>query len=289
MLPILALLLAGLQAPSDAVTLKWKFTPGEKFSHEVVSKINQVIKIAEQEYKQDVVHTIVSSFEVLSVEKDGSVVLQETIDSVKATTSQGTPVPSPAINQFTGVVFKLTLSPAGKLLKLEGYEELLRKVAGEDPNSNSVVKTIMSEAQLKQMMEDSFHFLPEKPTAKGAAWQMDATMNFGPLGNLKVNRTLTLAGAEAAPNDKTYRIDIKPTVTYEAPKADAKNTEFTVQSGEMTLENANGTVKFDTATGKLVASELKLKLNGSLNVKLQGKDVVVKMTQEQSVEVRVKK
>ncbi len=66
----------------------------------------------------------------------------------------------------------MTVTPQGKLLKLEGYEAFIAKLAGKDAGQEKALKAMLSEEAVRADMEEAFSFLPERPVEFGR--QMEA-------------------------------------------------------------------------------------------------------------------
>ncbi len=275
----------------DAVALRWQFKTGDSFQQQTRSQLHQVVKVNSQELKQDLVHTSLVKYVVKEVEKDGSVTLEQQIESIKATTPEGAPAAgsNAVLNQLQGSTFLAKLGPDFKVIQLEGYDNLLKRLAGDDPSVRRVVQSLMSEEQLKNALQQSFGFLPNKAAKPGDSWQQELTLTLGPLGSVKVQNVFKFDGLETKDNKSLAKISFQPTVTYLPPKPESANSEISVVQGSIESNNPQGVLYFDAKSGRLDHSELKLNLKGNLTVKLNGKEVPLSFEQSQTVEVRLMK
>lgn len=284
-------LLAFAQADAGEVSLRWQFKQGETFQQQTRSQLHQVVKVGEQELKQDLVHTTVIKYVVKQVDTDGSVTFEQTIESMKATTPEGAPAAgnNAILNQLQGATFTAKLGPDFKVLQLEGYDELVKRLAGDDPSVRRVVQALLSEDQLKNIMQQSFGFVPNTQAKPGATWQRDLTLALGPLGTMTLKQNFKFEGMETKDGKSLAKVTFQPQVTYSPPKPEAANPEMSVLKGEIKADNPQGILYFDPAAGRLDRSELKLHLTGTLTVKLSGKEVPLTFDQTQTIETRLLK
>jgi len=287
---MLYFLLLFIGLPGDAVNLRWQFKQGDTFQQETRSQLNQVVKVNQQEFKQDLVHTTLVKFTVSEV-VPGGITLEQQIESMKATAPDGSPSPgnNAVLNQLQGAILKAKLSPELQVKELEGYDELLKRLAGDDPSVRRVAQALLSEEQLKNAIQHSLGFVPQKETQPGATWNREMTISLGPLGSMRIGQAFKFDGMETVEGVPLAKISYQPTVSYTPPKADATNPELSIIQGTIELKKGSGVVYFDPAVGRLHHSSLKLELTGTLTAKLGGKEVPITFEQTQTVDVRMKK
>lgn len=275
----------------EGAALRWQFKQGDSFQLETRSQLQQVVKAAQQEFKQDIVHTTVVKYTVSEVAPDGSVTLDQQIDSMKATNPDGTPSSgnNAVLNQLQGAILKAKLKPALEVEQLEGYEELVKRLAGDDPSVRRVVQALLSEEQLKNSISHSLGFVPQKPALVGETWKREMTMSLGPLGSVLINQAYKFEGMENVEGVSLAKISYQPTISYISPKPEAMNPEMSIVKGTMQLKSGQGVLYFDPAKGRLQRNSLKLVLIGEMTAKVQGKEVPVTFEQTQSFEVRMMK
>jgi hypothetical protein len=284
-------LLTSIQGAPGEVSLRWQFKQGDTFQQQTRSQLHQVVKVNDQELKQDLVHTTVIKYVVKQVDKDGSVTLEQTIESMKATTPEGAPSAgnNAILNQMQGATFTAKLGPDYQVLQLEGYDDLVKRLAGDDPSVRRVVQAFLSEDQLKHIMQQSFGFVPNSQAKPGTTWQGDLNLTLGPLGGINLKQNFKFEGMETKDGKSLAKVTFQPQVTYSPAKSEAANPEMSVVKGEIKADNPQGVCYFDPAAGRLDRSELKLHLTGSLTVKLSGKEVPLTFDQMQTIETRLLK
>lgn len=284
----LLLLLSPIQG--DVINLRWQFKQGDTFQQETRSQLNQLVKVNQQEFKQDLVHTTLVKYTVHEAAPDG-VTLEQQIESMKATAPDGQPSPgnNAVLNQLQGTILKAKLSPELQVKELEGYDELLKRLAGDDPSVRRVAQALLSELQLKNAIEHSLGFVPQKATQPGTTWNREMSISLGPLGSIKIGQAFKFEGMESVDGVKLAKISYQPTISYSPPKPDAANPELSITQGNIKLKEGSGVVYFDPAAGRLHHSTLKLILSGELTAKISGKEVPLTFDQTQTIEVRTKK
>jgi hypothetical protein len=275
----------------DAVALKWQFKEGDSFVQTTDSKLNQVVRVNGQEFKQDLLHKTVIRFTIKQVESNGTITIEQKVESIKATNPDGTTAGgnNAVLNQLNGATFTVKLGPDYKVQQLEGHDELLKRLAGDDPSVRRVVLAVLSENQLKKAMQESFGFLPAEPVKPGAAWQREMSLTLGPLGSAVLKQDYKFEGMENKDGKSLAKATFKPTFIYTPPTGEATNPEMSITKGTIQPGNAQGTFFFDTAAGRLERSDMKVSFKGELTVKLNGKETPLTFEQTQTVEVRITK
>jgi hypothetical protein len=282
------LLLLAAAAPAAAQTkLEWKFNEGDKFYQETTTVLNQTLKVMDQQIKQDMENTTVASFSVLKKNADGSLVVEQKIESIKSKNTGGVAPVGNIFRQMEGTTFRITFSPKMEITKFEGYNELIKKIGGDDAAVGKLIRSMMSEETLKHSVEEAFRFLPDGPVSKGATWQRKQAVPLGPLGNLNATNTYTYDGPATLDGKTLEKISFAPSITYQAPKGDVAGLPFQITAGNMKAEDAKGTMYFDAAAGRLVQSETKMRLKGSLTVSASGQKMTMDLDQEQTSKIRI--
>ena len=72
-----------LHPQGESYNLRWQFKAGDSFTAETRSHLTQIVKANGQDFKQDIVHTTVVKYSVAAVEADGTIVLDQQIESMK--------------------------------------------------------------------------------------------------------------------------------------------------------------------------------------------------------------
>jgi hypothetical protein len=282
----LAAVAAVATTAQQPVELKWKFGPNDKLTLETVSHLKQSIKAGGQEMKQELDVTTLSSYTVTKKDQDGTV-LEQKIESQKATAPGGaTPAAAGLLAQMQGSTLRITLDAKMKVAKLEGYDDMIKKVAGDDPSAKRSVQAMIPEETLRRSVEEAFAFLPDEPVRQGQKWERPLTITLGPLGMLTVKHVYSYEGPVSVQGRTLHKMTDAPTVTYAPPPGSAGVLPFQITKGEVKTEQASGTLLFDTTAGKLVRSEMTMKLKGTLTIVMNNQESTLDLDQEHRIEIR---
>jgi hypothetical protein len=286
---ILALALFALPAHAQ-VQMEWKLKEGDKFFLETVSTLKQQMRTQGKEMKQDLEMTTVFSLAVQKKNADNTAVLEQKIESlsVKNAAGQAAGTDEKFNQQLVGAAFKVTLSPRGEVAKFEGYDDLVKKLAGDDPAARKAVQSIMPEESLKASVSEAFGFLPDKPVKTGDSWERETTRSLGPFGSITSKRKYSYDGSEMVEGKPLEKISFTAASTYNPPKAAEPNAfQFQVAKADLKLEDVKGTFLFDAAAGRLVHSEMGLKMKGTVVIVVMGTNLETEAQQDQTIKMRV--
>lgn len=302
---VLAVLAAtGLNtANAQEVELGWKFEANKEFFQKMKTATNQTMTINNQEVKQEQEQEFVFKWKVLKVDEK-AVELEQTIVSVfmkikigsneitynsraaDATENPLTPFFKPLVN----AQFKISLDP--KTFKINapvgGRQEFLNKLKEANPAMSQLLNTILSEDQFKQLTEPAFAVLPDKgtkATAGKTTWDRNTKLSMGPIGTYDAEYKYAYAGQDKQGADTYEKITVKTNLKWTAPDAQASGgLPFKIESGTLTTKAAEGTILFDNKNGRLFRSNMKVELEGKLNVAVQEQKAEVNLKQTQNTE-----
>jgi hypothetical protein len=277
------LLAAGLAPPARAQTpLEWKLKKGDVFYVRNVTTTKQVLKAVGKDVPQNSELTVVLGFTVADQTPEGFL-LKETVEEVTVKPEKGEPVSD---DKMAGATFVILLSPKWEVLKFEGYDKFLDKLAGDDVAVRQALQATLSEDALKKSVRELMAFLPDRPVKEGETWERTVEQPLGALGTLRETRTYKLEGKEDVGGKKVDKISFTSAVDYKPGKAD-KVLAYHVVSGEMKAEEAKGTVLFDAAAGRVVQIKSNMKLRGRMVLSVSGSNVDATVEQEQTTKAVV--
>ena len=284
--------LVGVSAQGQT-PLAWKFNKGDSFRLETVSTVKQSMKLLDKDGKpegkevvQDIEYTIVVSYKVLD-KTDGGVVLENKVDSMKFKNPNGAIV---ADEKVQGATFKITLNAKNEVTALDGYEEFMKKLAGDDSNTLKTLHAVLPKEVLMRSAREAFGFLPEKPEK---TWTREFKAPMGPLGDLDVKNVYKDEGPETVSGRTVQKITYDSTVTYSPPNAQTPagaQAPFRVVKGELKrTDQSKGTIHFDAAAGRLVALNQNIKLKGKVSLVLGAAKVDAELDQDQKTKTTLLK
>ncbi len=300
-------LAAGLAAPAFAAddkpaALAWKFEKGKAFYQEVTSDTTQTIKVKD---KEEVKRATKSTFyyewtpdevgdkdkptllklKIVGVKMETDVGGEKaTYDSTKLGGGQTGPLAA-FCTALDGAEFKVTLGPDGKVTKVEGRDELLKRLL-PSAETKKALETILSEDALKQAVESALAGLPPAGTElkKDAKWERKGVkLPLGPLGAYSTDYTYTYDSGD----DKTAKIKVEASVSHAAPADDAGGSlPFKIKKTDLKSAKAGaGTITFNKEKGWIESADLTVDAKGTLTVDSGDKptDVEVAVTRKTTV------
>ncbi|RUL89140.1 DUF6263 family protein [Tautonia sociabilis] len=268
----LALLLAG--PASGQELLRWKFTEGD--SHRFELSQEQVISatVAEQDVSTSTQQSIAMTWDVLSVEEDGSARLSQTIDRVKvlqktpfveisydSAAEAGEEAPSgpsamlkQVVDALIGFRVVLVMTPRGEVRDVELPEETLERLRSAGPAA-AALQNLSTPEGIDRMISQATLVLPERPVEAGASWSRTAELPT-PQGELTLTSTFSYEGLQ----DNLATIGLTLTVDAIRPNADAP---FRLEVGD---QAGSGSYSFDPALGVLRSSRVSQSLTFLITV-----------------------
>jgi len=278
------LVLVGMAMPAyGQTTLEWKFKEGEKFYVEEVNDLKQNVSIIGKDVKNNIKITTISSYYVKSV-SGPEVTLEQKIESVDVKSSGdglGGQMDK-LFEKLQGANFQITLKE-GKVSKIKGYSEFIKKLADGDEGAGKFAKELLSEDALKKSIEDLFGNLPTKAISPGDTWSQEATIPFGPLGSFKTSKDMTYKEKDKDGALITY----KSKMSYIPPKDAAFGGLLKIVKGNIKSENAKGSLLFNPEKGRLVRATFSMVARGSMTVEIMGNQLEMDLSADQTTTTRV--
>jgi len=273
-------LLAAIAAPAfgQEVQLQWKFKEGDKFYVEDVTVMKQNVAVVGQVIKEEQKTTTVTSYQIEKASTAGTVVKMK-IEAVDVKSDSPINLYAKIMEKTKGAVFTFTLTPDGKVKKLEGFAEFAKKLDTGDEDTNKMLKLFITEETYVQGIEQAFGFVPDKAVKKGDSWTRESKVPFSGMGEFKSSSTYTYNGK----GEGGEQIGVKQELGYVPPKKGADfGGLFKVLKGDLKAENAKGTYVFDADKGRLVSASTSMVIRGTLTLDLNGQEVTVDIRAEQT-------
>jgi hypothetical protein len=294
--PVLAILVAGARAQTP-VDLKWKFEKGKPFYQEMTTDTTQNMTVMGQKITQVQKVTFFLSWTPVDKDKDGNWTVKQKIDGMKMEIEIGgnkipfdstkdTGATNPLSDFFKALVgseFTLTIDKDMKITKIEGRDEFLKKLIKENQAMEPLLKTILSDEALKQLSDPAFAVVPDKAVKKGDSWEKSATLNMGPIGSFETKYKYTYDGPD---EKKLQKIKVDSTLKYVPPGPNAgSQLPFKILKADLNSKESKGDILFDSEKGRVGASNMTMKLAGTLTIEIGGmaSDVTLDQTQTTTV------
>lgn len=189
-----------------------------------------------------------------------------------------------------GTEFTVTLNTKTYAIeKVDGKEELAKKLGAGSAQMDSLLKKILTEDSLKQMADPTAGLLPDAARAVGDKWERKSTLNLGPVGSYEVKYDCTYKGKDEKLKHLD-RIEVNPTITFKAPTDSTEGLLFKIKSGNLESKpldphQEKSVILYNSALGLIEKATISLKLEGELNVSIGGADAKVAITQLQTTTV----
>lgn len=189
--------------------------------------------------------------------------------------------------KLVGHEFTVTFGKDMTVEKVDGREDFIKKVGGINPQMEAILKKMLTEEALRQMVNPTFGLNPPSQQPVGGTWDNTTTMNLGPLGMYEMTTKYTYKGKDQTQTN-LERIDVATSLKYIAPTEQQDGLLFKIKGGTLTSLDptpemaAKNFILYDPAAGRVVKSSMVVKLKGTLNVSIGGTDTTIDLTQEQT-------
>jgi hypothetical protein len=272
------LVLTALAGPVSAqVTLEWKLLEGQRFYLEQRTETNFTLTILGMEQSEKQNQQVISSFVVKQVEADGYV-LEQRIESWKMKSSKDDGGENPATKViesiFKDVVFTVRISRTGKVLGMDGYDQMIKNAAKLGTEQDvAIFKGLISEKLMQSWASLNFDFLPGKAVNQDDNWRKNLDIPVPALGAITINSVFTLGDKRGQRHTITFKdtFDLKAGGTEIQPGV--KLVDF-----KATKNQSKGKLTFDAGKGHLIMMERSLPLNGTLTFSANGMEIDADLT-----------
>ncbi|HZV35840.1 MAG TPA: DUF6263 family protein [Verrucomicrobiae bacterium] len=238
--------------PSGPVTMRLKWQPGKQYDHEVT--FTQTSKMSEPGVAQTVDQTMnmVQRYAIiaLSATTNGGMEVElkftgqqvngtfngRTVidfDSARPESQDGKNPAAPLFRKMTGLRAKCFLDASGKLVKIEGLEDVLKQMSAGDPHAAALMKGLLSEETIKQWVERG-EGLPDKPVKVGDSWPVTMESKNAQMGIMKTEMTYTFKGWQEHDGHKCALLDFTGTITSHPPASSTNAPQITMDNGKIT-------------------------------------------------------
>jgi hypothetical protein len=298
-----ALALVGLFVPAfgqdSGTKLAWKFEKDKTFYQKMETTTEQTMKVMGSDIKQKQTQTFFFSWTPVKEDKEkGTWEVKQKIEGVimrieiggqpieydSTKEQQQSTALSDFFKQLVGSEFTLTVDKDFHVTKIEGRDAFLKKLTNQNPQMEALLKQILSDEALKEMADPTFAAIPNKEVKKGDKWDKTSKLDMGPIGKYENKYNYEYMG----PNkDKKNEIKVETELKYTPPgdNTTSGGLPFKIKSANLSSKNAGGTILFDADKGRVEESNMKVTLEGELNIEIGGQNTAVKLDQTQTTKV----
>ncbi len=217
-------------------------------------------------------------------------IAQQTIDYDSTNPNSGTsgnPGLADFFKNLVGAELKVTFGPGGVVEKVDGREELQKKLAAVNPQMESILKSVLTDEALREMTDPALGITPPTEKAVNEKWEKKTTLSLGPIGSYERTFEYTYKGKDADPLKKELdRIEVKPTLTYKPPTGGGDNLPFRIKGGKLdTKEVKQGYILYDPKLGRVKEAKINILMTGDLDVTIGTAETKVSLQQDQKTEL----
>lgn len=262
----------------------WKFRENQEFFVEQKLVQDQTVLFAGQKKDSRTSQSSLIRFNVDRTHTGGNVDLRMTVE--KVTHDGGNANAAKLTGKMAGAEFQLTIDKAGKLVRLDGYSDFVKRIAEGDDRRATLFRAVLSEESFKKLAVQTFEIGPNRPVEVGESWEHKLKLPLGPFGSITFNRSIKHAGRTPEPG-AAVKLEISGTAAYESPSGDFPGFPFKVTKGTFEFEDISGSATFDAVAGKLQSLVVKMQMTGKLTIEIGKSQQDVTITQRQTSTLRI--
>ena len=184
---------------------------------------------------------------------------------------------APLFRKMIGAHVVYDVDADGKVEKVVGMNEFLAQLSGGNPQSEAMMKSMMSEDMIKQLAMRG-QGLPEKPVKIGDHWPVHLEVNAGQVGMLIMDMKYTFKGWQQHGGSKCALLESVGDIATKPGSSTNGPMNVSVESGKLA-----GSTWYDPAQAMVVDSASDQ--NMTLNITAQGKSIKSQMKQQVSIKL----
>jgi hypothetical protein len=266
----------------EPLKLVWKLKADEVFFQELLVTQKSTFTVQGLPVAAFKQYRIVSRFTVKKRNEDGSLTVEQKIESAKLLQADdlSRPGAEPEVAKMPGTTYTLTFSPKMDVTKFEGgpAEAKVMPLAG---GLGFEMASLLDRDGWKELNQSTF-FQMNEPLKPNARWSKPLFHAWGPLGSWNGQTNYQYAGQEKDLHKITYALQL----AYKAPKAGAAGL-MAINSAKFQPPVAEGVLVFDAARGRVIAAEERFRVKGFINVNLLGQNTGIEIDEDQHFAIRI--
>lgn len=286
----------------NGVQLRYDFPKDEPVIYRTTTEMNQTMQFGGQTYENKVTQTEVNTLALqqitpemnfklrhvnmqLSVKADMGPAGTFNYDSKSAEREKGTALGNqlnPVFETLSGVEYDITITPQGKVEKLEGYKEIIETLVKDNPLAAQFTGGGSEQAQ-KDGLAEIFFPLKDKPVAQGDSWEVPFELELPKVGKAKGKRVYKFEGPITEDNPNVVRLSVSMEETSFDFNLDTEGAKIT---GSINVDSSKGDVRFDVEKGQVIQANLEYTLSGNIDIQAGERTLksTVKQTQKRSTQ-----
>jgi hypothetical protein len=293
------------RAMAGETEIGWKFEKDKIFYQELKTVTTQTMSVMGQELAQNQEQSFYFRWTVKDI-KDGKITLTQKIEGVRLKMDIAGNViqfdsAAPADPRFTstalaqffqamvGAELTVTYKQSDmKIEKIEGITELLKKLVAVNQQMEPLLKKLLSEEAIRQMIDPSFAVVPDGGRIeKGKEWERSSRLSLGPIGNYETIYKFKYTGD--SDEKDLVGITVSPVIKYSSPSSPGEGLPFKILKADFKQGDAGAEksiIRFDRAAGRVAESRLTTVMEGELTVEINGQSQRIPLRQRQTTTTR---
>lgn len=278
--------------PTDkATTAQTKQNIKKSFYVELKKTAKESLKIRNDMRKTEQDLSMGLAFRLLS-QSETAVVLEQTIESLTEFETDNTG--KREIHDMVPLIggkLQITIDPRTMtVVKIDGTDALVAGLVTGTFASKDAAKVgqDLLEGLFRYLNGEIFVAPPPESVKVGEKWPQKIDMELGPLGGLSLEKVLTYQGAETFSGNTLHGATVTASrPNYVLPRNELTKMPFRVLKAEIKDWNYEGKAYFDSPAGMLNKSEAKIRMIGTVALKLKDEAGDAEVKREQTFSVRV--
>jgi Family of unknown function (DUF6263) len=293
--------LASPATGQEGVVLKYQFSKEEPLIYRSTTEMNQTMQLGGQTYESKFTQSDVNTQSLVEVTPEGNLKLKHlnnrlsikadmgpagtyAFDSESSEREKGTALSNelnPIYETLSGVEYFITITPQGKVEKLDGYKEILENILKDHPLAAQFTGGGSEQAQ-KDSLAEVFFLLNDKPVKEGDTWEVPFQLEMAKLGKAEGKRVYKYEGPANKDGDKVVKLSVSMEASFDF---DLKMEGATI-TGNIGTESSKGEIRFDLEKGQVVSATLEYTLAGTINTMIGERTLktTLKQTQKRSTQ-----
>jgi len=157
---------------------------------------------------------------------------------------------------IVGAEFKCEVDGSGKVVSVEGVDDFIEKISGENPQARAMLGSMFSEDSFKQIFASGIEsdWLPGKDVSLGETWSTRNEMPLGGMGTFEAESKYKFSKWEQRRGRRCAVLDFTGSFSSTASKAGQTDMgmAFDMKDGKL-----SGTTWFDPVLGAAVETTMK--------------------------------
>lgn len=268
----------------EPLKLVWKLKVNDVFYQELMVAQKPNFKVAGIPIVTGLQYRIVSKFTVTKANADGSLVVEQKIESAKLLFADDLTkaAAAGAIAKMPGTTYKIELSPKMDVTKLEGVKANPNIAAFDVAGAMGMQMTSLLDRDGWKELAQATFFQMDQPLKVGDRWSKPMTHNWGSLGSWSGQIHYLYQGKQANLHRTAFGLQL----AYKQPAAGMVGL-MKVNGANFQIQQAEGVLLFDSDKGRVVGAEERFRVRGVINSTLLGQNTLIEIEEDQHFQIRI--